>query len=206
MRLLFVARFIAVAIATTFASSSLAGAEVANSLQCHKVKDGLSIKGAVLTVTATDAAFQISGDCELKPGKAAKLCLPAEKTIVNPGDATLVGTEPGAGDEAREYLCYKAKCPKPTTDIADLSATDKFGTHALTKIKATKEICVPAIKGSTVTTTTTTLPACPTALEDLCESYTLNFSPSTGVAFTCDPVGVCTEFCDGCTTTSTTMP
>ncbi len=168
----------AAALGLVLASSAAAQTD---HLQCHKVKDANKVTGAVIALTAGQAAFQVPENCELK-GKAIKFCVPVHKDVVKLGDApgSLIG--PGQDLSANDYVCYKVKCPK--YDIDDTLVTDQFGERNIEKIKFPKEICVPAVKG-VATTTTTTLPpnVCPEGgSPEACLGYGQNVDCPTCVA------------------------
>jgi len=113
-------------------------------LQCHKVKDANKFKAAIVSLTVEQAAFQMPDDCSIK-GKARRFCVPAEKNVVDPGDAPVPAGLPLSTDAAGDYVCYKMKCPKAS--IADTLVTDQFGERNLANVKSAQEICVPAVKG-----------------------------------------------------------
>ena len=135
-------------------------------LQCHAVKDSQKFKFADVTLTALQPGFQAPAGCTIK-GKAKKFCVPVEKTVSST-DAPLPPIGPPTVEAAGDYVCYKMKCPK--TAVADTLVTDQFGERNLLKIKKSKEICVPAVKGIVLatTTTTTTVPTTSTTTVPVC--------------------------------------
>jgi hypothetical protein len=144
-------------IATLVAMSALAGVAFGQSAQdhltCFKVKD--SAPKAKYHATLTTAAG--SQSCTVKaPAKMA--CVQTAKSGVSP---TPPGGGPG-GSPAGSFLCYQAKCPKPSS--AGTNAVDQFG-QRLVKFGGAKLLCAPAIVAAPTpgapTTTTTTLPGQP---------------------------------------------
>jgi hypothetical protein len=139
-------------IASICASQGTADALSYDHLQCHKIKDGQKFNGVVLSLSAVESAFQVPANCDLV-GKAAEICIPADKDVVDAGDAPVPSLLPPTQDLSDNvYLCYKVKCPAQT--VADQTVTDQFGVRAIATIKTSK-ICVPAVIGAVTTTTTT---------------------------------------------------
>jgi hypothetical protein len=118
-------------------------------LTCFKIKD--SVPKAKYQATLTNEAG--SQTCIVKT-PATFACVETAKSDVTP-------TPPGggpSGSAAGSFLCYKAKCPKPT---GSTNIQDQFGTRVV-KFKSIQWLCAP---GSVTppapglpTTTTTTLP------------------------------------------------
>jgi hypothetical protein len=112
-------------------------------LTCFKAKSRFKLKGEV-DLDATLDAFDLAG-CTVV-GKPKLVCVPTSKTVGTFTVSKQPGTPlPVSGPEpVPPRLCYKVKCPKPST--AALVMTDQFGEHALSKFKA-KMLCTPAIVG-----------------------------------------------------------
>src|SRR5438445_6079644 len=122
-----------------------ARAALPDHLKCYKIKDALKLTGIV---DLDSAQFGLEVGCKISSAKL--FCVPAEKTVVSATDkATGAPITPlpfshPASDGDR--VCYKVKCPTPTTPIPDQQATDQFGTRTLAKLKASM-LCAPAVKG-----------------------------------------------------------
>ncbi len=132
----------------------LATAQVADHLQCHKLKDSQKFKNVVATLDPIQIPpFALAEGCQIK-GKAKELCIPTRKTITSAGDSTPPSVLPPAQELTNDYLCYKVKCPKRNIDVQEV--TDQFGSRDVEKIKAAGRLCVPTVKGVPTTTSTTT--------------------------------------------------
>lgn len=126
-----------------------AGAQVPDHLKCYKMKDALDLKG---TVDLDTPQFGLDPGCKISPAKL--FCVPATKTneaVTNkktkqPITPLPIGGGP-AGARPDDRVCYKVKCPKPATPIADQSVTDQFGSRTVSKFQASL-VCTPAFKGS----------------------------------------------------------
>ncbi len=122
---------------------------VLDHLACYTGKDVLKTSATVDMTPAGDAA---SG-CELK--RAKLLCVGASAMVVSSNQPTLFPIG-GPGLDV-DRLCYRASCPD--TAPAARTASDRFGEHAITKLKP-KYVCTPAVPGdppSPTTTSTTTV-------------------------------------------------
>lgn len=133
-----------VAAGATLLLATAAGAQVPDHLRCYQIKDALRL-GAIIDLDT--APFGLEGGCTISSPKM--FCLPASKTVVSATDkATRTPITPlpyssVLSPEGR--LCYKVRCPSPIL-IADQQATDQFGVHTLSHIKA-KMMCTPATRG-----------------------------------------------------------
>ncbi len=111
---------------------------------CYKVRPSRgAAKFARRTVTVVDQ-FQSVTETLFKP---SLLCAPASKN----------NEDPTAPQHPDHLLCYRAKSATPFGTIP-VSITNQFGADQLTVI-ARRELCVPALKnptGSTSTSTSTT--------------------------------------------------
>ena len=121
--------------------------QVADHLKCYKARDySLKLSGIADLVTPQ---FGLDTGCTVS--KAMLFCVPASKTNVAatnkatglPIVPSSFSTAPQAGDQ----ICYKVKCPTPTTPIPQQSITDQFGNRTLSRFKASL-VCVPAVKGT----------------------------------------------------------
>ena len=119
-----------------------APAQIADHLECYKVKDPLKLEAFV---DLDSPQFGLAPNC--KVGKAKFFCAPAEKTVLSAVDKATdlpITPLPITGPNAGDRICYKVKCPEPFPP--DQPATDQFGTRTLTKFK-TQLLCTPAVKG-----------------------------------------------------------
>jgi hypothetical protein len=125
-------------------AASAASAQVADHLQCYKIKDPVALKGVV----DLDSP-QLGAAAGCRVSKAKLFCVPAEKTVVSAsnGAQPLVPLPHGGPAVATDGVCYKVKCP--TVTLADQQVTDQFGTRTLSKLKASM-LCTPAVKGAAV--------------------------------------------------------
>jgi hypothetical protein len=123
-----------------------ARAQVADHLECYKLKDLLKLSA---TADLESPQFGLDSGCSIS--KAKLFCVPATKTNVSvtnkatglPIAPLPFATAPQAGDQ----ICYKVKCPPRITPIADQSATDQFGNRTVSRLKGDM-LCVPAVKGT----------------------------------------------------------
>lgn len=150
-------------------------------LQCHKVKDSNKFSMASVTLAASQAALQLPAGCVLK-GKAAELCVSADDTVVNWGDAPRAVMGPGQELGANDYLCYKAKCPNVA--FGDVYMTDQFGERSIQRIKSPRKVCVPAVEGAYPTT-------CNFGTDDTC----LNYFDLVSCIPCCEQDQRCTDAC-----------
>ncbi|HEY2772450.1 MAG TPA: hypothetical protein VGK20_00225 [Candidatus Binatia bacterium] len=127
-----------IAIAITCIAAVPAAAQYRDDhLTCYKVHDPVTVKG---TADIDTAAFGLAPGCTVS--KAALLCSPSatSKVVTSPVAASLGGPRSGG-----EQICYKVKCPAPTTDSQLL--VDEFGSRTLDKLK-TSLVCGPAAAGA----------------------------------------------------------
>jgi hypothetical protein len=113
------------------AVSTPAVAQVADHLQCYKVKD-VQPK-ATYTADLNGLAAQAGRLIEVP---AALVCVPTTKTNVTPAP-------PGGGriGAAAPFGCYEVECPKTTLPTVGLD--DQFGNRTVTP-QARKLVCAPA--------------------------------------------------------------
>lgn len=132
-------QFIAVVSAiAVLALGGVASAQPAPSfdhLKCYVIKDPLKAKHTV-TLTPEQVQFPVETGC-LVVAPAKLLCVDVAKTDVVPPSPFVVD-----GNDARDYLCYKLKCPK--LGIA-LPVRDQFGERDVL-VKVPKLLCAPADK------------------------------------------------------------
>jgi hypothetical protein len=129
MRIVF--RAAAVLAASVLASSAVAATP--DHLQCFKIKDSAAKAKYTATLTPGDDTFAVAPGCEISV-PAKQLCVETEPGGVAP-------TPPGSPEApaARQYLCYKTKCPK---DQPTGTGTDQFGAHTIS-VKSTSFVCAP---------------------------------------------------------------
>jgi hypothetical protein len=118
---------------------ALAGAQTTDHLKCYKIKDVGAFKSATADLSPLQPEFP-SQNCSLK-GKAAELCVPADKDNVVIVAGVVQNFPAQAVTDAQ--LCYKIKCPANT--VAPLEVSDQFGTRNIEKFKASK-VCGPAFE------------------------------------------------------------
>jgi len=116
-----------------------ANAQNTDHLKCYKIKDVGAFKKATAIFTPSQPVFNTQ-QCELK-GKAAELCIPADKDNVVIVDGVVQDFPSQAVADAQ--LCYKIKCPDAT--VAPMQVSDQFGTRTIEKFKASK-VCGPAFE------------------------------------------------------------
>ena len=121
-------------------------AQVADHLQCYKVKDtSLVLKGTL------DLENLLSGHLTgCKVSSAKMYCTATTKSAVNVVNITTPITPLGYSGQpvTEDRICYKVACPKPVPPEADQVVTDQFlASHNITKLK-TAMLCTPAIVGS----------------------------------------------------------
>ena len=134
-------------IVTTFVLlPALAFAQAENDhLQCYQVRDALNL-GAVVDLDSPQLG--LAAGC--KVSRAKYFCVPAKKTVVSAVDRATglpLAPLPVGGPDAGDRLCYKVKCPTPSTSIPARSVTDQFGNRTVAKFKASF-LCTPAVNGS----------------------------------------------------------
>jgi hypothetical protein len=127
-------------------------------LKCYKIKDPLKVKHTVDLIPEQIQQFATETGCQLK-SPAKFFCIDVQKVNVQPTP----GGPPISGGKARDYLCYKLKCP---TIKKPLSVADQFGARDIVVI-GPDHLCAPAVKGTppfpTPTPTETPPPPTPTA-------------------------------------------
>ncbi|MBI3767819.1 MAG: hypothetical protein HY271_04895 [Deltaproteobacteria bacterium] len=118
---------------------------IADHLKCYQVQDALKLGG---TVDLNSPQFGVEAGC--KVSTAMFFCVPVTKTnvaVTNKTTKQPIRPQPVSGPDPGDRVCYKVKCPKPTTKIPNQSVTDQFGNRTITKFKATL-LCTPAVKGT----------------------------------------------------------
>lgn len=167
------------------AFGSTASAQVADHLQCFKIKDSAAKTSYTANLVPNDLGFLVSTGCTIQvPAKL--ICIDVEKQNVVP-------TPPGSPDgaPAQRYLCYKTKCAKQQPVV---NMQDQFGSRSVA-VKTSSLVCAPEPASVSTTTTTTTLP-CPNFDADM-DGY---FAPPCGND--CDDTNplvnpAAVEVCDG---------
>jgi hypothetical protein len=121
------------------ALSSSAGAQVADSLQCFKVKDPLKLKGIV---DIDGASLGLAPGCKIS--RAKQYCTAATSSVQT---ATAQGNPlallPISGPNPGDRVCYRVRCPSTS---ANQEISDQFGNRTV-EIGSVKTLCVPAVAG-----------------------------------------------------------
>ncbi len=105
-------------------------------LKCYKIKDSLKLAGLV---DLQSPQLGLESGCRL--GSAKLFCVPVFKRVNQVTPAT---PQQVLGDaQIDDRLCYKIKCPSAV--IPQKGVIDQFGTHTITKFKASL-LCTPARK------------------------------------------------------------
>jgi hypothetical protein len=152
--------------AVLLALPATARAQVADHLECYKIKDPVRL-AAVVDLDAPQ--FGLEAGCQVK--RARMFCVPAENTVISAKDKAtgnpitpLSVSGPNPGDR----ICYKVKCPLPFPP--DTQVTDQFGTRTVTGLKPFL-LCAPAVEGGVPPTPTPT-PILPAATPTLTATAT----------------------------------
>lgn len=125
----------------TLTPIAVANAQVADHLECFKLKDSVRLKGIV----DLESDLGVDEGCQIK--RARYYCTPASKTVVEASDGRdpltplPFSTKPASGDR----ICYSVKCPKE--NLPDRFVTDQFGQRTIAKLRA-KLVCTPAVAGT----------------------------------------------------------
>lgn len=114
-------------------------AQTTDHLKCYKIKDVGAFKSASADLTPLQPELPAQ-NCQLK-GKAAELCIPADKDEVVIVDGVIQKFPAQAVTDAQ--LCYKIKCP--VLAVSPLQVSDQFGTRTIEGFKASK-VCGPAFE------------------------------------------------------------
>jgi hypothetical protein len=119
-----------------------ATAQVADHLECYKIKDPVKLNGFADLETPQ---FGLDPGCKI--AKAKLFCAPATKTVLEASDGStpITPVDFSAAPAPGDRICYAVKCPKE--ELPDQEVTDQFGTRTVEKLKA-KMVCTPAVKGS----------------------------------------------------------
>lgn len=125
-------------------AATSAPAQVADHLQCFKLKDPVALKAVA---DFDSAQLGLAAGC--KVSKTALFCVPADTTILSASDhgQPLVPLPHAGPEAATRRVCYKVKCPSVT--LPDPVVTDQFGTRTLSKLR-TAMVCAPAASGVAV--------------------------------------------------------
>lgn len=146
--------------------TSTGRAQIADHLECYKIKDPLRLKGIV----DLDSP-QFGQDAGCKISKAKLFCVPASKTVRESNVETrLVTGEPQSDDR----ICYKIKCP-PASPV-DQETSDQFGTRVLSRVKPTM-VYTPARKGNLVDSSR--YPTLQAAIDAVPDGGTLRLAPGS---------------------------
>ena len=145
-----------VAIATSLISTA-ASAQIADHLQCFKIKDSQDKAKYNATLTPGDSAFAAAPGCIIKV-PAKYLCVDTVKGAVEPAPPGA----PGQQTAAQNYLCYKTKCPKIAK--TPWAGRDQFGLRAVRAIK-TGLVCAPIAATAATCETATDCPGTDTACQ-----------------------------------------
>lgn len=117
-------------------AGSTAGAQVADHLECYKIKDS----AAKASYLADLHGLAVEPGCEITvPAKL--LCVDTTKTNVSPAAPV-----DGDGAEQSRVACYKVKCPKQA--LPAVQWTDQFGARPLA-VKGSKYVCAPDLAPDT---------------------------------------------------------
>jgi hypothetical protein len=135
------------ALALAVGAPAIAQMPVADHLQCYKVKDtSMVLKG---TVGLDDTLSGALAPCKISTAKL--FCTPSKRTaatVFNITSPIMVNGHTGIEIPAdQNRLCYKVSCPKLDPPEANVTVTDAFGPHALTKLK-TGMVCTPTSSDS----------------------------------------------------------
>ena len=145
--------------------------QIADHLQCFKIKDALAKTTYIADVIPSDLGLVAAEGCTVKvPAKL--LCVGAQQTNVvgEPPPGSMVGPA------AAPFLCYKAKCPQSTPTA---TVVDQFGTHEIA-VKATSLLCAPVAPTSMTSSTSTTVPSTTSTSVTSTTSTLLMCVPSLG--------------------------
>ena len=132
MRLLTIAQRLVVAFALVGAAP--VSAQLHDHLKCHRIKDGLTVRGAV-DLDALRSEFSDRG-CKLRGARL--FCSPVSATLLRPGAVSNITGQPLDDD----YVCYKLKCPSRIPKGSEIS--DPLGTRRIRRFD-TSLLCMPAV-------------------------------------------------------------
>jgi len=126
-----------------------AGAQpVPDQMQCFKVTDS-TLRHLRGTVDVDAPSVGVAPGCRLS--KAKLYCVPAT-TEMRPatlfdGGRPLAELPYHGPTAATDRICYEVKCPSGSGSAPNKTVTDRFGTHALTRMQ-TELVCTPAVGGT----------------------------------------------------------
>jgi hypothetical protein len=130
----------AIAIATAMSIwPVLAQAVTYDHLECYQVETMSSDKTMThtLDLTPSQTEFLATSGCSIRT-KSKTFCIDVQKSNVSPAP---LGEEVHAGN-ARNYFCYKLKCPEVALPTLPL-VVDQFGRRSVV-VKKADQLCVPA--------------------------------------------------------------
>jgi Protein of unknown function (DUF1566) len=131
--------------ATVMVATSVHAQAQSDHLKCYRAKDLLKVTG---TAELDTPQFGVDPGCKIS--KARFFCAPGTKTdvaVIDKMTKLPLAPLPVGGPDPGDRICYKVRCPRPATPIADQTVTDQFGTRTATILQASY-ICTPAFKGS----------------------------------------------------------
>lgn len=125
-----------------------AGAQTPDHMQCFKATDA-TLRHLRGTVDVEAPSIGVAPGCRLS--KAKLYCVPARQNVqpatLFDGGRPLTELPYHGPDAATERICYEVKCPSGTGTAPDRAITDRFGTHALSRMQ-TEMVCTPATSGT----------------------------------------------------------
>jgi hypothetical protein len=134
-------------------------AQIYDHLECFKIRDESTFRGAGVDLGAELAAFGLQS-CTIK-GRAKKICIPVSKAVTSIEDGSVI---PDTSEELSLLrICYKLRCPASVAP--SMLVSDQFGSRNVDSFKAV-ELCTPAVAGPPPTPTTTTSTTLPEDLDD----------------------------------------
>ncbi len=122
--------------------SAIASAQVADHLECYKIRDPVKLRAFV---DLDSPQFGLAANCKVSTAKL--FCVPAEKAVISAVDKATrlpIAALPVTGPDAGDRVCYKVKCSEPFPP--DTQVSDQFGTRTIKRLK-TQMLCAPAVKG-----------------------------------------------------------
>lgn len=137
------------AVSAVAAGATVAHAQgVGDNLQCYKVTDE-TLRRLRATVDLDAPSIGVAPGCKLS--KPRLYCVSATQTVqpgtlFNGSDAVTELPYHGRPVES-DRICYQVRCARPTGTADDQTATDRFGTHTLRRLK-TDMVCTPASGGT----------------------------------------------------------
>jgi len=121
---------------------------VPDDMQCFKVTDA-TLRHLRGTVDLDAPSVGVAAGCRLSKPKL--YCVPAYQHVqpatLFDGGRPLTELPYHGPHAATDRICYEVKCPSGTGTAPNRTATDRFGTHALTRMQ-TEMVCTPAVGGT----------------------------------------------------------